>query len=74
MKVQEIKPLSTIGAGDSFNAGLIYYLFSKDIMSSRLTDLKESEWKEAIVIAISFGSHVCQQFDNYISKDFVSSL
>ena len=33
-------------------------------------ELDESEWKEAIRIAISFGSHVCQQYDNYISKDF----
>jgi fructokinase len=74
LNVPAIKPVSTIGAGDSFNAGLIYYLFSKDIMTSGLTDLKETEWEEAIRIAISFGSHVCQQFDNYIAEDFGSNL
>jgi hypothetical protein len=31
-------------------------------------------WMEAIRIAISCGSHVCQQFDNYISQDFASNL
>jgi fructokinase len=72
MDIPEIKPVSTIGAGDSFNAGLIYYLFSKGITTSRLMDLDASECKEAIRIAISFGSNVCQHYDNYISKDFAN--
>ena len=72
LKVPEIKPVSTIGAGDSFNAGLIYYLFKQGITTTRLPDLDESNCKEAIGIAVSFGSHVCQRFDNYISKDFAS--
>jgi fructokinase len=74
LKVSEIKPVSTIGAGDSFNAGLMYYLFKKGIKTTRLPDMDESNWKEVIGIAVSFGSHVCQRFDNYISKDFASSL
>jgi fructokinase len=71
-EVPEIKPISTIGAGDSFNAGLIYYLFTNGISLSGLSELTELQWKEAIQIAIEFGSHVCRQFDNYISKDFAS--
>ncbi len=74
MGVPQIKPISTIGAGDSFNAGLIYYLFSGGITADGLSGLDESFWREAIRIAISFGSHVCQQYDNYISKDFASNL
>jgi fructokinase len=74
MNVPEIKSISTIGAGDSFNAGLIYFLSTKEISTTGLTDMDESFWKEAIGIAVSFGSHVCQHFDNYISKDFASSL
>ena len=34
MEVPEIKPVSTIGAGDSFNAGLIYFLFSNGITTA----------------------------------------
>jgi fructokinase len=74
MDVPHIIPVSTIGAGDSFNAGLIYYLFTRGIVISGLPDLTGEQWKQAVGIALSFGNHVCQHFDNYISKDFASGF
>jgi fructokinase len=74
MNVPAIKATSTIGAGDSFNAGLIYYLFREEITTDGLMNVDEDFWREAIRIAISFGDHVCQRYENYISKDFASRL
>jgi fructokinase len=74
MEVPQIKPVSTIGAGDSFNAGLIYYLFNSGVTADILTSLDEASWLKAIRVAISFGSHVCLSMDNYISKDFASGF
>ena len=69
-EVPEIRPLSSIGAGDSFNAGLMSYFFTEGINAEGLILMNEAQWKEAIKKAISFGSHVCQHLDNYISWDF----
>jgi fructokinase len=70
IEVPKIKAVSTIGAGDSFNAGLIYGIFNNPglLMSNPVN--QRDIWQKIIGTAISFGSHVCQQYDNYISKSF----
>jgi len=72
--VKEITPVSTIGAGDSFNAGLIYGFYKNGIKKDDLAYLKESDWKQIINQAINFSSEVCGSYDNYVSRDFVESL
>jgi len=74
MPVQQIKPVSTIGAGDSFNAGIIYNLFINNIHNDNLGGVKEDVWKGIIKSAIKFGSHVCTHYDNYISYDFAKQI
>jgi fructokinase len=69
--VPEVNVVSTIGAGDNFNAGLIYELFRQEI---QLHDLRQSELQRMVQTAISFGSHVCTHYDNYISKDFAGEI
>lgn len=72
--VPKIKPVSTIGAGDSFNAGIIFSLYSQQINLSELAQIDTKTWKDIIETAISFGTHVCQSLDNYISEEFVVQL
>ncbi len=70
--VPEIKTVSTVGAGDTFNAGIAYMLHEM-----RITDLytiSEPEWDEIIETAIGFAIHVCMSTDNYISSDFADRL
>lgn len=74
MNVPEIKPVSTIGAGDNFNAGLILSLYSKGINQSSLSSMAESDIMNALKTAIDFSSYVCQSFDNYISPDFARNF
>lgn len=68
--VPKIDPVSTVGAGDSFNAGLIWALYSMNVDSHSLYQLKNSDWDEVIRIASEFGTHSCLSFDNYISYEF----
>jgi fructokinase len=70
--VPEIETVSTVGAGDTFNAGIIYMLHYRKITD--LGTISESEWDEIINNAIEFASHVCMSNDNYISPGFADRL
>ncbi|MCX7987610.1 MAG: carbohydrate kinase [Bacteroidales bacterium] len=71
---KKITPLSTIGAGDSFSAGLLYYLYSKQIDSSHITNLSTDDAKKLIETGIDFASDVCLSYDNYISHEFAQNF
>jgi len=68
--VPKIKLVSTIGAGDNFNAGIIFSLYHNQINVADISKMTKDLWRKIIGISISFGSHVCQDYDNYISMDF----
>ncbi len=70
--VQQIDTVSTIGAGDNFNAGFCYALFKEGITS--LNDIKKEEelatFARFIASGQKFSSVVCQSLENYVPKDF----
>ena len=68
--VPQLKPLSTIGAGDNFNAGLIYGMFKEKITLPQFSNLTNEIWKKLIQHGIAFASEVCMSYDNYISIEF----
>ena len=70
--VNKIKPVSTIGAGDSFNAGIIASLYRDNILNDGIENLGKTEWGKIITTAIEFASHVCMSYDNYIDFAFAS--
>ena len=72
--VPSITPVSTIGAGDTFNAGLIYGLVTQEISRNNLKDINRLQRAAIIDYAISFAGHVCMGYDNYISQKFVDNL
>ncbi len=72
--VRRIKPLSTIGAGDSFNAGIIFALYNTGIDRKALEVIGESEWGKVISTAVAFATDVCMSYENYISTEFVSAF
>lgn len=72
--VPRIKPLSTIGAGDNFNAGFIYALLKQNIRKKDLEHLSEAQWDKLIESAIGFSQDVCLSYENYISPEFVKTL
>ncbi|TVQ90497.1 MAG: carbohydrate kinase [Bacteroidetes bacterium] len=72
--VKKIKVVSTIGAGDNFNAGLIYGLIKENVKPSDLENLSPEKWEKIISFAIDFSANVCMSFDNYISEDFAKRI
>ena len=67
-----IEPQSTIGAGDNFNAGLIFGLLKEDVRLKDLADLPPDSWERIIRHGMALAGEVCQSYDNYISTDFAS--
>ena len=68
--VPQITPVSTIGAGDTFNAGIIYGLLKNDITSDKLSSVSDELWKDVTNLAVGFAQNTCMSLDNYISKEF----
>ncbi len=66
MKVDRIKPISTIGAGDTFNAGLLYGIWKNDYKREQIGSLDQSQWEDLIEMAIRFSREVCLSYDNYL--------
>ena len=69
-KVEKIDTVSTIGAGDNFNAGVIYGLIKYDVRRENLKEIDEQTWDKIIKCGKDLAANVCQTFDNSISKEF----
>jgi fructokinase len=67
-----IKPLSTVGAGDNFNAGVVYGLLKYGVRRRDIPDLNRDDWERIVRCGIDLSSEVCLSYDNYISPEFAS--
>jgi fructokinase len=70
--VKQVDTVSTIGAGDNFNAGFCYAIYKENVVSLE-TIKKEEElaaFSRFIASGQKFSSVVCQSLDNYVPKDF----
>jgi fructokinase len=70
--VEKIEPVSTIGAGDNFNAGLIYGLFRENISKETLAGMTSDMWHNILSTASEFANNTCLSLDNYISNEFAA--
>lgn len=69
------KTVSTIGAGDNFNAGFVYGMIKQGVTRQDLErGLTESQWDELIKTGQAFSAECCKDIYNYISKDYGMSL
>lgn len=71
--VRKLQTVSTIGAGDNFNAGIVYGLIKENITKDNAASMTESQWDRIVQCALDFSAHVCQSLDNSISKDFAQT-
>ena len=69
-KVPEIKTVSTIGAGDTFNAGVLHILNNQNVTKKSVARLSKKFWDVAIPFAIACAGNVCQSMDNYVDLSF----
>jgi fructokinase len=59
-------PVSTIGAGDTFNAGIIFGLIRHNVTLDNLNSLTLDEWAPIVQYALDFSSQVCMSHENYL--------
>ena len=67
--------VSTIGAGDNFNAGFIYGFIQNGITKDDiLRGLSEAQWDQCIASGQQFSAESCKDIYNYISKEYGERL
>jgi fructokinase len=73
-KAYPVKPtetVSTIGAGDNFNAGFVYGLMKYGITHDMLEQgLSEAQWSTIVDEALQFSANVCQSIHNSVDIAF----
>jgi len=74
LAVERIEPISTIGAGDTFNAGILYGLFRNGYTNREIRSLGKFQWEELIDGAIQFSREVCLSYDNYLPLEFAEKV
>lgn len=74
LEVEQIKPLSTIGAGDTFNAGLLYGFWKNGYKKKEIPELSGAQWEELIDGAIRFSREVCLSYDNYLPVEYAQKI
>ncbi len=72
MEVERIVPISTIGAGDTFNAGLLYEIWKNGYGREQIKMLDKSQWEGLISTAIQFSREVCLSYDNYLPMGYAN--
>lgn len=73
-KIPDIKVISTIGAGDAFNAGIIHEILKKNINKQQLLKSGTVIWKKIIESGITFATDVCMSYENSISEELSQKL
>lgn len=68
--IEPIIPVSTIGAGDNLNAGILYGIIKHRIRRDDLDYLTERDWDAIIHSGLRFSADTCMHTDNYISLPF----
>lgn len=71
--VEPLEAVSTVGAGDNFNAGLIYGLLKYRVRRADLAGLTEKEWDRLIRCGMDFSAEACRNIGNSISREFADA-
>lgn len=72
--VPQIQPVSTVGAGDNFNAGILFGLAKSGIGQDGIASIHAEALAQLCSTAAECSAHVCCSLDNYISKEFALNL
>lgn len=73
-KVNKIQTVSTIGAGDNFNAGCLWGVMKSNVGRDSLEQLPFSTWDTIVTCGQTLAAEVCQSYDNSISKEFAKKI
>ena len=69
--VFQTETVSTIGAGDNFNAGFVYGLIKYGITREVIeAGLDETQWDQVMDCALQFSANVCKTINNSVDQTF----
>ena len=71
---EAINPVSTIGAGDTFNAGLAYGISLENLTFDTPPPSSSESWNRVVKRALQMAASVCLSFDNYISVSLADKI
>ncbi|MBR1394560.1 MAG: carbohydrate kinase [Prevotella sp.] len=70
-EVIKTQTVSTIGAGDNFNAGFVYGLIKYGVTREMIeSGVSEALWDQIIACAQSFSANVCKSIKNSVDQTF----
>ncbi|MCQ2119429.1 MAG: PfkB family carbohydrate kinase [Bacteroidales bacterium] len=72
-EIEKVTTVSTIGAGDNFNAGTIYSLVRDGIFREQASCISPEQWGRIVPTATRFSQAVCQSMFNYVDPDFADN-
>jgi len=73
--VLQTETVSTIGAGDNFNAGFLYGMLKYNITRMDIEKgITEVQWDKLVEYGQKFSAECCKDIYNYVSKEFGASL
>ena len=68
--IPPLEAVSTIGAGDNFNAGVIYGLLKYDVRYDDLDNIDGATWDKIVHCGMEFSAEACKSLNNSVSKEF----
>ena len=68
-----LEAVSTIGAGDNFNAGIIFGLLTQGVRHDDLDTTDEATWDAVVQCGMDFAADVCRSFNNSVSPEFAAA-
>lgn len=71
--VKKVNVVSTVGAGDNFNAGVVYGLSSIDDKRDIPAALDKEAWDKIIACGLDFSAHACTLIENYVDKEWAAN-
>lgn len=71
--VKQVEVVSTVGAGDNFNAGVVYGLLSAAAERDSLPSLGKEKWSRIIACGLDFSAHACTLIENYVDKEWATN-
>ena len=70
--VKKVDVVSTVGAGDNFNAGVVYGLLSALSECETFSSLSNEQWNKIISCGLDFSAHACTLIENYVDKEWAA--
>lgn len=71
--VKKVEVVSTVGAGDNFNAGVVYGLLQRGIGREALAGLPADVWSGIINNGLDFSAHACTLIENSVDKEWAKN-